>query len=339
LTVGVAFAAPVLRRRLVSVVPWLTAGAVAGVGLASPVIVAALRSGIPESAFNPPELYPTELTNVVAPTGLTLIGSGPFAELRTAWIGNDAENTAYLPVTLLLVAAVVVVLRRTRVTGALAVFAAVAFLFSLGPFLTIAGVPTVRMPWALATEIPGLDHALPARFSAFVFMAVVLLVAQAWGSRALPRWSVVGISLVSCLLLLPNLTAMTFPVDARIPAFVTDGELDAELDDGENVLVLPAGQWGPGMRWMDELDFSFTMPSGNGGGAQPPPALQDPLGAALFAQNLDFPYEKELLPYLDEVDVDTVIVDERHREWKDVMDRVLPGEAEEEDGAWLYRVP
>jgi hypothetical protein len=195
------------------------------------------------------------------------------------------------------------------------------------------------MPWSLAAALPGLDHALPARFSAFVFMAVTLLVAEAWAARVPPRWLVGVAALVSSVLLLPNLSMMTFPVDASIPGFVTSGDLENELDEGENVLILPAGQWGPGMRWMDELDFGFRMPTGNGGGAKEPPAVREPLGAALFRQDLAYPYDKELLPYLEDVDVDTVIVDSRHPEWKAVMDRVFPGAAEAEDGAWLYRVP
>ena len=339
LGVALAFATSSVRSRLLAVAPWVGLGGVLGIVLGSPVILAALRSGIPETVINDPSLYPADLTNVVAPTTYTWLGDGFFAPLRAHWLGNDAENTAYLPVALLAVVVTVILVSRRRTTAGLAVFASIAFLLSLGPLLTIAGVRTVPLPWKLATWIPGLDHALPGRFSAFVFMALALLVAQAWTVRALPRPVVAGAALLACVLLLPNLPKMTFPVDASIPDFVTSGGLAEELDAGENVLVLPAGQWGPGMRWMDELDFSFEMPAGNGGGALPPPALQEPLGAALFSRDLDYDYEDELLPYLEEAQVDTVIVDSREPEWKAVMDRVLPGAAEAEDGAWVYHLP
>jgi hypothetical protein len=288
---------------------------------------------------NPAEFYPSDLTNVVAPGRPTWIGDSFFQALRALWRGNDAENTAYLPLTMLVLLVAVVLVRRTRVTAALAVFAGIAFVLSLGPWLTVAGVPTVPMPWAVAGKIPGLDHALPSRFSAFVFMALAVLVAQAWTAPALRRWFAPAAALASCVLLLPNLPAMPFPVDASIAGYVTSGRLEEAIDPGENVLVLPVGQWGPGMRWMDELDFGFTMPSGNGGGAELPPQLQEPLGVALYTRDLAYDYRSELPPFLAEVGVDTVIVDDGHPEWKAVMDRVLSVRAETEDGAWVYRLP
>lgn len=339
LAVALVSAATAVRARLVASVPWLALGGLIGVVLGSPVILAGLRSGIPEAIANPAEFYPSDLTNVVAPGRTIWIGDGIFQPLRALWRGNDAENTAYLPVTLLLLVAAVVLVRRTRTTAGLTVFAGIAFLFSLGPFLTIAGVPTVPLPWSLADAVPGLDHALPSRFSVFVFMALAVLVAQAWAAPALRRWFSAGAVAASLVLLLPNLATVGVPVDASIAGFVTSGRLEEVIDDGENVLVLPAGQWGPGMRWMDELDFAFTMPMGNGGGAELPPQLLEPLGVALYTGDLGYDYETELVPYLEEVGVDTVIVDSGHPEWKAVMDEALPMPAKDEDGAWLYRLP
>jgi hypothetical protein len=339
LVVGLVFATSAVRGRLLGSLPWLALGGFLGVVLASPVILAGLRSGIPETVANPPALYPTDLTNVVAPTGLTLFGDSFFKGLRAHWLGNEAENTAYVPVTMLIVVVAVLYLSRRRTTAGIATFAGITFLLSLGPMLTIAGAQTVPLPWGLAEHLPGLNHALPSRFSAFVFMALALLVAHGWSARLIPRWFIAGAVALSCVLTLPNLPVMMFGVDASVPAFVTNGDLAGELHHGENVLILPAGQWGPGMRWMDELDFSFDMPTGNGGGARAPKMLQEPIGHALFFQDLGYDYQRELLPYLHRVGVDTVIVDGRHAEWKAVMDRVLPGRAEADDGAWVYHLP
>ncbi|MCZ2823787.1 MULTISPECIES: glycosyltransferase family 39 protein [unclassified Modestobacter] len=339
LVVAGVVATPDLRRRLLLSLPWLAGGGVLGLLLAGPVVIAGLRAGIPETVANPPSAYPTDLTNVVAPTRTTLIGDSFFAGLRASWLGNDAENTGYVPVVLLLLTLVTLVVARTRATVGLVLFAGVAFLCSLGPVLTIAGQQTVPLPWTWATSLPGLDHALPSRFSAFVFMALSVLIAQAWVTRGVPRWAVGATAAVSVVLLLPNLSEWSFPVDVSDPPFVTSGALAERIEDGDNVLVLPAGQWGPGMRWVTELDFRFDLPTGNGGGAELPPALHEPLPVALFVQDLTYDYESKLLPYLEEVDVELVVVDAAHPEWKAVMDRVLPGAAEATGGVWVYEVP
>ncbi len=330
-----------VRGRWAATLPWLALGGVIGGTLGSPAILAALRSGVPEQVANDPTLYASDLTNVLAPTQNTLIGDSFFQTLRAGWLGNQAENTAYIPVTLLVVALVVVVLfHRDRVVRGVVAFAVLAFLCSLGPLLTIAGAQTIPLPWELATLVPGLDHALPGRFSAFVFMGVALLVATGWAHlRRRGRGVLLAAALTSCALLVPNLQLMLFPTDASLPSYVTSGQLDRDVDDGENVLVLPAGQWGPGMRWMQYLDFSFEMPAGNGGGAEPPPMLQEPMGQALFSRDLDFDYENQLLPYLERVGVDLVLVDDQQPQWRRVMERVLPGGGVHEDGAWVYRLP
>jgi hypothetical protein len=210
---------------VLAIVPYLGIGAVLGVAIASPVILAALHSGVPSTVANDPALYSTDLTNLVAPTQLTLIGDTFFQTLRDRWLANAAENTAYLPITLIVLVAMALAVRRRRPAAVIAGFALVALICSFGPLLNIAGVHTVTMPWVIAQRVPGLDHALPDRFSAFVFMALALLVADVWATRALPRWFVGAMAAATCVLLLPNLNQMLFPVDASIPEFVSDGGL------------------------------------------------------------------------------------------------------------------
>ncbi len=339
LLIAVFAGTPKIRRRLIATVPWLALGATIGIALAAPVILAAVHAGIPAVVVNDPSLYSTDIANLVAPTQVTLIGDTFFAALREKWLGNAAENTGYLPVTLMLLVGAAVAARRTRTGAAIAVFATVTLACSFGPVLNIAGVHTVPLPWEITRAVPGLNLALPDRFSAFVFMALALLVAQAWAARALPRRFVLPMVLITGVLLLPNLDNMQFPADASVSAFVSDGNLERDVTPGENVLVLPPGQWGPGMRWMDELDFAFTMPTGNGGGAALPRALDDPTALALYHRDLEYDFAHTLLPYLHERDVKLVVVDRGSPEWKTIMDEVLPGGSRNEGGAWTYDVP
>jgi hypothetical protein len=338
IVVAVVFVDRAQRRRLIRSIPFLALGALGGILLGLPVIVAGLRTGIPDAPGNPPALYSTEVTNIIAPTRLVQFGESFFQYLWPSWVGNDAENTAYIPISLLLFVLAYAFASRSRLAAGTAVFALLALIASFGPFLTIAGKSTVPMPWSYLMEIKGLDHALPARFSAYVFMAVVIMVADGWARRVLPRPVTAVVVGLSFVLLIPNFQFMGFPTQTASPEYVASGRFAAEIEPDENVLVLPAGEWGPGLRWVDELDFSFRMPTGNGGGASPPSALKDPVAWALFAQDLKYPYRQELPPYLQRVGVDLIIVDEAHPEWKAAMDDALPVAAVEEGGVWVYRL-
>lgn len=327
-----------VRSRLARILPWMVGGVLGGIALAMPVVLAALHSGIPSKVGNPPALYSTELTNIFMPTSLVRFGAEPFAAARSTWVGNEAENSAYLPFVFLLFLAIYAVVARGRVIAGIAIFAVATLVMSFGPYLTINGHSTIAMPWIVALSIPGLDHALPARFTGFVFMALCLLLAHAWSQRVVTRAAIAGVVIFTFILLIPDTARLNFPTDASDPAFVTSGEIRNEIRPGDNVLVLPAGQWGPGMRWEDELDFSFSMPTGNGGGAKAPPALSDPVGEALFFRNFQFDYESSFGDYLAKYDVDTILIEAQNTDWKSVVDKSIDVVPEFDQGVWIYQL-
>ena len=338
LVVAIIFGAATVRRRLLRATIWLAVGGGIAAIILIPVVLAALRAGIPDAVENSPALYSTELTNLVVPTRLVRFGwIDAYATVSQTWVSNTAESTAFIGIPLLVFLGVYAFAVRGQFPLAVASFGVVTLIASFGPHLTISGVATLPMPWKLTESIPGLDHALPGRFSVFVFMAVCVLVADAWARRVLPRWIVMVFFAFSALLMVPNLHAMGFPTAAGDERIVSSGELAHLLHDGDNVLVLPAGQNGPGMQWMDELDFSFTMPTGNGGGANRPAALDDPVAEALWDQNLDFDWANTLKPYLTRNDVDVVIVEQGKTQWRDAVESAL-GPPERVRGAWVWRV-
>lgn len=327
-----------LRARLLGTLPWTALGAILGVLIAVPVIFAAINTGIPDEVLNPPSAYATDLTNVIAPSELMAVGEGPWSRLWPLWGGGFSEDTGFIP--LILIVLLLVIARRAsgRVLIGLAVFSGIALILSFGPYLTIGGVQTLPLPWLLALEVPGLDHVLPGRFSIFVYLGLVLIVAQAWKRMTLRRITIVLAAAIAIVVTLPNLVYMRFPVDARDPGFVDDGQLEALIRPGENVLVLPPGQWGPGMRWQDKLDFTFDMPTGNGGGANLPDALDDPVAMALWERDVDFDFATSLRPYLQRVGVTTVIVDQRRPVWKKIADDALGDQSEEYEGVWVWKL-
>ncbi|WP_127792904.1 hypothetical protein [Agromyces sp. LHK192] len=333
--VVICFTRGEVRRRSARSLLWLAAGGAIGAILLIPVVVAALQAGIPTSALNPPNLYSTELTNLVVPTRMSEFGETLFEGVREDWLSNDSENTAFLGIPLVLLLGAYAFATRHRFSGAVAAFGLIGLILSFGPLLTISGINTIPMPWMVATFVPGLDHALPGRFSLFVFMAACLLVADAVARRVVPLWITATLVAASFVLMVPNLSSMGFPTPAPISEFAAE-DLDDVVEPGDNVLVLPPGQYGPGMRWMDELDFTFVTPTGNGGGANAPEAWADPVARALFDRNFDFDWDDELLPYLERIGVDLVIVDEGSDEWLEVTERALGPATEEIDGVHVW---
>jgi len=337
----VALVATADRRHLARSLLMTAAGGAAGVVLALPVIAAAVRAGIPETVQNPPVFYSTDLANILVPTSLAAVGGSWFAELeRTVW-GNVAENTAYVPLGMLVVVVIALITRRDRITRSLLAIAAVVVVASLGPLLTIAGHRSITMPWRLAEQVPGLDHALPVRFSAYLFIVVALVVASLWAGRGVPRWVTAALVGVSAVLLLPSMPA-SYPYDAETPEYIASGFWQRDIDRGDNVLVLPSGQNGNGMLWQTRTDFAFTMPTGNAGGAKPPPEALRPVGNKLINNDLELDWKAELPSYLEERDVRTILVENRSgdaADWRAVVDDVFPGVGRLDHGVWVYRVP
>jgi hypothetical protein len=104
------------------------------------------------------------------------------------------------------------------------------------------------------------------------------------------------------------------------------------------VLVVPAGEWGPGLRWMEKLNFSFRTPTGTGGGASQAAQLSNPVAKALFLRNMHFDYRKRLEPYLRSLGVHTVLVEVSSPAWKQILDNALRVPARNEGGVWVYRI-
>lgn len=338
---GVALLAALLvgpRRPLLRATGWLAAGGALGGVFSLPVIWAAFSSGIPAQPFNPPWLYSTDLLNVFAPTRMFLLTSDAIDAWSLDWLGNDAENTAYLPLTLIGLTIVLVALTRRRLTVVLACLALLALIMSFGPALVVDGTPHGWMPWALTGHVPGLDHALPSRFSTFAFLAIVLIVAVAW-PRSFRGQGIVGVVVLATMaLLLPNFSALTIPTAIVDRDFVRSGALREVVRPNEIALVLPGGQEGSGLSWVTESDFYFRVPTGNGGGASVPPSLKTPVGLALFQQDEAFPYDGRLAPWAKKRQVSVVLVPETEEFYSEVATREFGEPDRTLDGVHVWRL-
>ena len=328
------------RRRLVRTLPTLALGGLIGAVLASPIVYAAFHGGRPTVSPAAPGNYSADLANLITATGQNQFPLGQRIESLTRFHSNVTENTAWVPIPLLAFLGVYALLRRTRLATGLVVFAVIALILSFGPRLPINGTRTIAMPWALVAKVPVLDAVLPNRFTCFMFIALLVVVGDAWvAARTMPRAVTAVVVVISFLMLYPSATRSRFPVDAANEQFVTSGRLEARIEPGENVLVLPGGQNGPGMRWVEVSRFYFRTATGNGGGGDRPVGLKDPTARAIFRTDLTYDYRAALVPYLRKIGVRKVFVPVSFPQWKQAMDRALPVPAEQIDDVWMYELP
>jgi len=213
------------------------------------------------NVINPPQDFSIDLLNFFVPTPITAFGKTVFASIAARFTGNYVESSGYLgvPLILALAASFLSPMRYRLPLGILVLLFAI---LSLGPSLWVNGVQTgIWLPWRIAVHLPIIRHALPARFTMFLFLVVAVVLAQ-WLSEQRPapvlaaRYAVV---VLGCLFLLPvPLPWNRLPTD---PFFAPDA-IARELPPGDNVIVLPYYQTGPATLWQAQSHMYFTQTGG-----------------------------------------------------------------------------
>jgi hypothetical protein len=264
--IGIAIAAgPWPRRLLVRAAASVAlAYAVCGPVLTGIAVVALTSAHGP--LRNVPSNYAIDILNVVVPTPTLLLGSLHFAQTATqTFVGNIGEKDGYLGVPLLLVVALAIRAEWRRgawLAGALLVSALV---LSLGPILTLGGLPLASFGPAYS-RVPLFRDALPARMALFTALAAACLAAL-WLARlrkAAPR-VVVGSLLVLSLLpnfWAPKLMAGAWAVSSRFlwaTAPVPKGAWADVIRPGSTVLVLPTGDRTAASYWEAEKGMRFAL--------------------------------------------------------------------------------
>jgi hypothetical protein len=294
--------APERRRRIRELVPpVLGAGAVSAV-LVSPYLYYALKGLGSNPSVNyvvTADRYSADPLNYVLPTPVTWIGHGLTDSLAAKFNsidsvhGNYTEGAAYLGLPLLVIVVLFLFVHRRRTSAQVALaMLAVVFVASLGAHLHIANPPhepdgayrpSIPLPWRAVTHVPAVDHALPARFSMYVFLIAAIVVAQ-WLSaparRAWARWLVAGLAVV---LLIPNQALPYWRGKLADPAFFTTQTYRDFLARDETTLVIPYGWNGNSMLWQAQTGMYFRMAGGYLSSEIPDGYWQDPLVEALLA--------------------------------------------------------
>jgi hypothetical protein len=251
------------RRAAASLAAESMAALVVGLSLAAPLLYFALRDPNPLTGYSSANAG-ADLANFVVPTRVTwLHGSGRLAAVAHHLALNVTEQLAYLGLPLLAILVIFAVRGWRRPLGrCLLAFVAVAAVASLGGHLVVDGHQTgVVLPWHVIAGLPFVQHAIPARFVVYLWLAAAVCVAcwlnerpQGWA-----RWALYGLAVV-CVL--PNLTGMTWATRVDQPTLMTSPALARLVPPGATVLALPFGMDGNSMEWHVEAGFRFRLAGG-----------------------------------------------------------------------------
>lgn len=244
---------------------------------------------------------------------------------------NASEENTFFGVPLLLVlAGVVILLRRSAAARALAATLALFWTLSLGPYVWVDGELTdLAGPWGWIDGLPLFESVVPTRFGLALIPMIGVLLALAldrfpW-EPSLVRWPGGGASagadgppvrplwaaviLTALLPIAPTPISVSAPHVPPTPAFFTSGHWRTWVPPGGVVLPLPTG-WVPylsAMSWQIDTDLDFHIV----GGYYLAPIPGDPSQRANFGP--DYPPTMRVLRFIGDNGGDMYITDE-HRE-------------------------
>ena len=228
----------------------------------------AIQLGGPDRAagvIHDPDVFVTDLANLVVPTSTQLIAPGWATALSQRFTGNVVEWNAYLGAGLLLVLAVTVAARRRDLAvRSAAIFGAVMTILSLGPFLHLGGVQTdIRLPWWVMTKLPLIRDVQANRLMVYVYLAAAVIVAAAIAQLWRRRFRVLWLGLMAAVALVPLIPAQIAAQPVSVPAYFTASAVN-EIPAGTGVLTIPCPcPYAPeGVAWQTAADLRFEIVGG-----------------------------------------------------------------------------
>lgn len=222
------------------------------------------------SAIQPPNVYVTDLQNVVVPTALTWLHPGALSpQLASSWTGNIGEQTGYIGIPMLLTS-VYALCRwwREHAVRAMALATLMLAVLSLGPHLHIGGVSSVALPGLVFGHLPVLDNLLPGRLSLVVALGLAWILGITLDRTVFtaPRKAVVGgaLSVLSIVSLAP---AAPIPTSTPpLPSYFTASNGARAYPEGTVALVAPyiddGGATAVPMLWQAASDFHLSLIDG-----------------------------------------------------------------------------
>jgi hypothetical protein len=302
---------PQSRRTLARITVELGGAYTASLVLISPYLYFFLRSasGVPP-IINSPVQYSADLLNFIMPTPVTALGGPLLSGITSHFTGNYAENDAYLGLPLILIVGLFVWRgRNQRWVWVLTTLLLIVFVAELGPRLHIVGNTNfgfgiVRLPWDVATKIPGLRDALPGRFAMYLSLLVAIM-ASIW-IATLNRERILGVALVlaTIVFLWPNPLTVSTPPPVRLLSSKVDLR---ELGHRATVLFLPYGSLGDSMLWQALDGMVYRTASGTGT-VEPASFASSPAVKMFFSGVVPAGYRDDILRFCRQHGVTAIVV-------------------------------
>jgi hypothetical protein len=208
--------------------------------------------------------YSNDLLGFVTPGSQQLLSSQRSAEQVHQFAGG---NAAYLGVPFLLVLLALAARKWHRpIVRVGAVMLLLAAVFSMGPYLHVAGRATrIGLPWAPVHHMPVIANLIPSRLAMYTALFAGLLLAvyldAVWKGGGWRRLAAVAVAVAALAPLLPAGPVPASRVDT--PPFFTTGAV-RQLPEESVALVLPFAnrRVAKAMTWQAEAGMWFRMPGG-----------------------------------------------------------------------------
>ncbi len=253
---------PRYRERVLGAVGPIASAYVVAVIILTPFLYYAFVKGsAPRESIFPPVFFSADLLSFFVPGQLMLMHPFGADGLASHFTGTITENGSYVGIPLLALASLWLWGRRREpVARFLTAILLVVLICTLGPVLQVDGRRIIKLPWALASELPLIEHALPVRFSSYGFLTLAVVFSMMLSDREVPfKKAMVTVTLIS---LFPNPAFLLRPSRYDTPQFFADGMYRSFLRPADNVLVIPYGWNGPSTLWQAESEMYFRMPGG-----------------------------------------------------------------------------
>ena len=279
---------------------------------------------------------PSAFTRETVTTSISLNGLWvPLAghDLGAGWLASAASRLlgvpgrdGYLGVPLLvLVFALPLAARASRLARFLLALTAVVILGAFGPVLRLDNATTLfRLPWSRLWSLPVATSAYPSRLMVFASLAASVAVAL-WLARPGPwraagswaRWLLAGLALAA---LGGNVNRLDYGDQSGTPAFIATGAYRAYVPPGATVVVL-SQRGNAGLLWQAETRSYFRLAGGFINAALTPDGGLPAPVAQLMPSPGSAPAEAAFLQYLrDNQIADILVEDGRHSgRWPSVL--------------------
>lgn len=330
-----------VARRILAAAAAIALAYVAAAVVLSPYLYYMLHDPLAGRPLWSPEVYSSDLSNLVVPTAANALGGiAAITGIAARFCRYSvSEMGAYLGLPLLLVAAVYAGREWRRPLGKTLVDSlVVAVALSLGPRIHMAGKALYDGPGKILVILPILDKALPARLMNYAFLFAAVIVSL-WLAKDRRRGVNLACAVAVVIFTLPNLNANYWVHRDDSPVFFRTSLYRNYLAPNENVLVLPFSIRGNSMLWQAETGMYFRM-TGGWTPARPPEFRPWPIIDAFLDQIYVPDPRAQLKAFLARHRTSAVVVvgDDRDAKSWDPLVMPLSARKAEAGGVTVYRI-